>query len=98
MTSIADSSVNIQTTSGSNVSTPFWLGEVVLISKYLQKHNVLSKITEQVHFARKRFGRYEVIDFLAVRIALRHQWRAHPGGVLPAAPAVRRPVRGLVWA
>jgi len=66
MTSIADSSVNIQTTSESDVSTPFWFGEVVLISRYLQKHNVLSKINEQVHFARKRFGRYEVIDFLAV--------------------------------
>jgi hypothetical protein len=96
MTSIADSSVNIQTTSESNVSTPSWFGEVVLISRYLQKHHVLSKINEQVHFARKRFGRYEVIDFLAVRIALRDQWRAHPGGVLPATPAVRRPIHGLV--
>jgi len=38
----------------------------VLISSYLQKHAVLSKINEQVRFARKRFGRYEVIDFLAV--------------------------------
>src|SRR5713101_3061482 len=66
MTSIADSSVNIQTTSESNVSTPSWFGEVVLISRYLQKHHVLSKINEQVHFARKRFGRYEVIDFLAI--------------------------------
>ncbi len=66
MTSIADSSVNIQTTSESNVSTPSWFGEVVVISRYLQKHHVLSKLNEQVHFARKRFGRYEVIDFLAV--------------------------------
>jgi hypothetical protein len=41
---------------------------VVLISRSLQKHNVLSKINEQVHFPRKRFGRYEVIDFLAVLI------------------------------
>ena len=40
--------------------------EVVLISRHLQKHDVLSKINEHVHFARKRFGRYEVIDFLAV--------------------------------
>jgi len=28
---------------------------------------------------RRRFGRYEVIDFLAVRIALRRKFRAHPG-------------------
>src|SRR5258708_7575316 len=66
MTSIADSSVKIQTTSESNPSPPAWFGEVVLISRSLQKHGVLSKITEYVRFARKRFGRYEVIDFLAV--------------------------------
>jgi hypothetical protein len=66
MTSIADGSVKIQTTSEANFSTPAWFGEVVVISSYLQKHGVLSKIIEQVRFARKRFGRYEVIDFLAV--------------------------------
>ena len=66
MTSIADSSVKIQTTSESNPSPPAWFGEVVLISRSLQKHGVLSKITEYVRFARKRFGRYKVIDFLAV--------------------------------
>ena len=66
MTSITDGSVKIQTTSESNPSTPPWFGEVVVISSYLRKHGVLSKITEQVRFARKRFGRYEVIDFLAV--------------------------------
>jgi hypothetical protein len=51
MTSIADSSVKIQTTSESHFSAPAWFGEVVLISKYLQKHNVLIKITEHVRFA-----------------------------------------------
>jgi hypothetical protein len=66
MTSIADSSVKIQTTSESNPSIPSWFGEVVVISRYLRKQGILSKITEQVRFARKRFGRYDVIDFLAV--------------------------------
>src|SRR6266478_3710355 len=66
MTSIADGSVNIQTTAESNPSTPSWFGEVVLLIGYLRKHGVLSKISEQVRFARPRFGRYEVIDFLAV--------------------------------
>jgi hypothetical protein len=66
MTSIADGSVKIQMASESNCSTPGWFGEVVVISRYLQKHKVLNKINEQVRFARKRFGRYEVIDFLAV--------------------------------
>ncbi len=66
MTSIADGSVEIQATAETNFSVPVWFGEVVLISKYLQKHGVLKKINEQVRFARKRFGRYELIDFLVV--------------------------------
>src|SRR5579872_4354020 len=66
MTSIVDGSVKIQVTSESNISIPSWFGEVVVISRYLHKHHVLSKITEQVRFARRRFGRYDVIDFLAV--------------------------------
>jgi hypothetical protein len=66
MTSIADSSVNIQTTSESHFSTPSWFGEVVAISRYLHTHGVLNRIAEHVRFARKRFGHYEVIDFLAV--------------------------------
>ena len=46
MTSIADSSVKIQTTSESNPSPPGWFGEVVLMSRYLQKHGILSKIKD----------------------------------------------------
>ena len=96
MTSIADGTVKIQTTPESNLSTPEWFGEVVVISTYLRTQGVFKKINEQVRFARKRFGRYEIIDFLAVQIALRDQRRAHAGGVLPATPAVCRPVHGLV--
>lgn len=66
MTSIADTSVKIQTTSDPNPSTPCWFGEIVMINSYLRKHGVLSKINEQVRFTRKRFGRYELIDFLAM--------------------------------
>jgi hypothetical protein len=66
MTSIADGSVKIQTTSEANPSTPSWFGEVVLISSYLRKHGILNKINERVHFARRRFGHYDMIDFLAV--------------------------------
>jgi hypothetical protein len=32
----------------------------------LRKQNVLSAITERVRFARRRFGHYEVVDFVAV--------------------------------
>jgi hypothetical protein len=66
MSSIADGSVRIQTSSASNPSTPSWFGEVVVMTAHLCKHDILSKITEHVRFARKRFGRYDVIDFLAV--------------------------------
>lgn len=66
MTSIADISVKIQATSEPNPSTPCWFGEVVVTSNYLRTHHILSNINERVRFARKRFGRYEVIDFLAV--------------------------------
>jgi hypothetical protein len=66
MTSIADGAVIIQTSAVSAPSTPSWFGEVALIAGYLRKHGVLSQINERVRFARRRFGRYEVIDFLAV--------------------------------
>jgi hypothetical protein len=65
-TSIADGAVIIQTSAESVPSTPSWFGEVVLIVGYLRKHGVLTKISERVRFARRRCGRYEVIDFLAV--------------------------------
>lgn len=66
MTSIADSAVNMQMAPEPNLVPPGWFGEVVLISSALQKHGVLNKINEQVRFARKRFGYYEMTDFLAV--------------------------------
>jgi len=66
MISITDGSVHIQTTEESNFSTPSWFGEVVLMAAHLRKHDVLTKIAERVRFVRRRFGRYEVIDFLAV--------------------------------
>ncbi len=66
MTSIADGSVIIQTSSESVSSAPAWFGEVVLMAAHLRKHGVLTKISERVRFARRRFGHYEVIDFLAV--------------------------------
>src|SRR5256884_838858 len=66
MTSIADSSVIIQTSSESVPATPSWFGEVALIIPYLRKQGVLDAISSQWRFARRRFGHYEVIDFLAV--------------------------------
>src|SRR5271167_2563284 len=66
MTSIADGSVIIQSSSQSVPCPPPWFGEVALLVSYLHKQGVLSKICERVRFARRRMGIYEVIDFLAV--------------------------------
>jgi hypothetical protein len=66
MSSIADVSVKIQTSSRAGPSTPSWFGEAVLIVGYLKKLGVLDAIAERVRFARRRFGHYEVIDFVAV--------------------------------
>jgi hypothetical protein len=66
MSNSADSQVSIQTFAQSIPATPSWFGEVMLIIEYLRKHGILAKISEEVRVARKRFGRYEVIDFLAV--------------------------------
>ena len=66
MNSIADGSVIIQTSSQSILATPSWFGEATLIVEHLRKQGVLSAISERVRFARRRFGHYEVIDFLAV--------------------------------
>jgi hypothetical protein len=65
-TSIADGSVIIQTSAESVPSTPSWFGEIVLIAAHLRQHGIMSKISERMRFARRRFGRYETIDFLAV--------------------------------
>jgi hypothetical protein len=66
MNSIANSAVTIQTSSQFMPSTPHWLGEVALLVHHLRKQGVLSAICERVRFARRRFGHYEVIDFVAV--------------------------------
>lgn len=66
MNSMMDSTVIIQTSSYSVPSTPSWFGEVVVIAQSLRRRGVLEKICERIHFARRRFGHYEVIDFLAV--------------------------------
>ena len=66
MNNIVDTSVIIQSSSHVVPCPPPWFGEVVLISTFLRKQGVLSKVCERIRFARPRFGRYEAIDFLAV--------------------------------
>src|ERR1700731_928229 len=66
MSSIAFTSVTIQTSQESVSSIPAWFGEVTLLAHHLKRQGVFAAIEEQVRFARRRFGYYEVIDFVAV--------------------------------
>ena len=66
MSSIAHSPVTIQTSAQSVPSTPGWFGEVTVIAHFLKRQGVFSAIEEQVRFARRRFGHYDTIDFVAV--------------------------------
>jgi hypothetical protein len=66
MTSIADSSVTIQTSSRSVPAPPPWFGEVALLVHHLRTQGIIDAISAQVRFARRRFGRFEVIDLVAV--------------------------------
>ncbi len=60
------SSVSIQTDASPIPSVPAWFGEVALVAHILTRQGLLSEISERVRFSRKRFGTYEVIDFLVV--------------------------------
>jgi len=66
MSSIAHSPVTIQTSSESVASTPSWFGEVTVIAHFFNQLGVLAAIEEQVRFARRRFGHYDTIDFVAI--------------------------------
>src|SRR6266699_5697871 len=59
-------SVSIQTESSPIPSVPAWFGEVALVAHTLTRQGILSKISDEVRFARKRFGTFEVIDFVVV--------------------------------
>src|SRR5712692_3910358 len=60
------SSANIQTEASPIPSVPAWFGEVALIAHTLTRLGLLAEISERVRFARKRFGTFEVIDFVVV--------------------------------
>src|SRR6266568_347166 len=60
------SSVSIQTEALPAPSVPAWFGEVALLAHTLTRLGLLPEISERVRFARKRFGTFEVIDFVVV--------------------------------
>ena len=98
MTSIADGSVTIQTSSESLPSTPSWFGEVVLLAAHLRKHGVLTKISERVRFARRLLTTLRGHRFSRGALRVCHQWGTHPGSLLREAATLCRPFHGLVWA
>jgi hypothetical protein len=59
-------SVNVQIAPESVPSTPSWFGDVVILAHLLCRFGLLKAIEEHVRLARARFGRYEVIDCVAV--------------------------------
>ena len=59
-------SVSIQSEASPIPSVPAWFGEVALIAHTLTRLGLLTKISDEVRFARKRFGIFEVIDFVVV--------------------------------
>jgi hypothetical protein len=90
MSSIGDSSVSIHTTSQLVPSAPPWWGEVVILAQHLRQQGILACLTEGIHFTRRRFGRYEVIDFLVVlfgyAVSGERTLEAFYTGVIPFAP------------
>ncbi len=52
------SSVRLQTSTESIASVPAWFGEVALFAHTLTRLGLLAEISEQVRFARKRFGTF----------------------------------------
>lgn len=68
MSSIASPVVSIQTSPQSVPSLPSWFGEVSIVAHSLTQVGILEALSQHVHFARRRFGHSEVIDFVAVLI------------------------------
>lgn len=68
MTALVSSPVTIQTSERSVPSIPSWFGEVAAFAQVLSHTGTLKAIAEQVHFARARFGHYDLIDFVVVLI------------------------------
>jgi hypothetical protein len=61
-------SVHLQIASDDHPSIPSWFGEVAIVAQVFSTSGTLKSIEDQVHFARARFGTYELIDFVAVLI------------------------------
>jgi hypothetical protein len=68
MSTDTPSSVTLETNAEPIPSVPAWFGEVALLAHTMTRLGLLSQISEQVRFTRKRFGTFEVIDFVVMLI------------------------------
>ncbi len=96
MSSIAHSSVSIQTSPQSVPATPPWFGEVALLVSHLRKQGILDAIAEQVRFARRRFGQFEVLDFVAVLFGYAERRRTDFASFLRAAAPLGQHLHGAL--
>jgi len=94
VTSIADGSVIIQSSSESVPSTPSWFGEVVLLVGYRRRARCPDQDQRKGAFcaAARRLLRGHRFSRYPLRVC--QKLRTHPGGVLREAPALCGPLHG----
>ena len=63
---MTQSQVTVQISPESKPTIPPWMGEVAAFARVLTHQGTLTAISEQVRFARARFGHYDLIDFVVV--------------------------------
>ena len=63
---MTQSQVTVQISPESKPAIPSWMGEVAAFARVLTHQGTLTAISEQVRFARARFGHYDLIDFVVV--------------------------------
>jgi hypothetical protein len=71
---MTDPVVHIQVDPADSPSMPSWFEEVVVVTHALQRHGSLKAIEERVRFVRARMGKYELIDFGAMRKSHILEW------------------------
>ncbi len=58
--------IQVETSAETRPSVPNWFGEITLLAQHWKQHGVVTAIEDQVRLARRRFGTYEVIDFVVM--------------------------------
>jgi len=66
MSTITHPCLEVQTAEQPQPAVPSWFAETILIAQYLRTYGLLDALMTQVRLARGRFGRYEVVDCLAL--------------------------------